>query len=84
MINDEILNQAHSWGFVCDLEPQGEYQILPKQVTERWKLQLVGDRWILHVNDVPQILCHPSEAIAFLERRRPPAKTWRQLLAASV
>jgi hypothetical protein len=74
-MNDRILNLAQAWGFICNFDVQGKCQILPQQVAERWKLQLVGERWLLVVNDVPQILCHLSEAIAFLERQRPTAKT---------
>lgn len=74
-MNDRIFSQAHTWGFVCDSDAMGKYQIFPQKTTERWKLQLIGERWLLTVGDVPQILFHPSEAIAFLERRRPSAKT---------
>lgn len=73
-MNDSTLSQAQAWGFICDLDNQGKWQILPQQTVEGWKLQLVGDRWMLIVNHVPQILCHPSEATEFLERRRPTGK----------
>lgn len=81
-MNDSTLSQARSWGFICNLDIQGKWQILPQQAVEGWKLQLVEDRWLLIVNGVPQILCHPSEAVVFLERRRPVAKasTLRSLL----
>jgi hypothetical protein len=69
MMNDSLISQALSWGFICDLRVLGKWQILPQQAGEGWRLQLVGDRWLLIVNDVPQILCHPSEVTVFLERR---------------
>lgn len=76
--NDSTLSQARDWGFICNLDLQGKWQILPQQSAEAWKLQLVGDRWLLLVSDVPQVLCHPSEAVVFLECRRPAGKTSRQ------
>lgn len=69
-----VLSQANTWGFVCHYDVQGKCQILPQKSTERWILHLVGERWLLIVGDVPQMICHPSEAIAFLERRRQTAK----------
>ncbi len=84
-MNDEVLHRAYIWGFVCDFKVQGEHHILPQEPSEGWKLESVGDKWILYVNNVPQILCHPPEAVAFLERRRAPGrKTLRQLLAPTV
>ncbi|OWY64916.1 hypothetical protein B7486_44665 [cyanobacterium TDX16] len=68
-MNDSIVSQALSWGFICDLSVPSKWQILPQQAEQGWRLQLVGDRWLLIVNDVPQILCHPSEVTVFLERR---------------
>ena len=68
-INDKICIQAQIWGFMCDCDAQGKCQILPQKTTERWKLQLAEDRWLLIVGDVPQILFHSVEAQVFLERR---------------
>ena len=69
-MKETVFNQAKSWGFVCEEDTQGTWYILPQQPTERWRMQLVGDRWLLLVGDVPQINLHPHEAITFLERRR--------------
>jgi hypothetical protein len=70
-MEERILNQAKIWGFICKLDKQGKYQILPQVSTERWKLQLAEEeRWLLFVGDIPQIFCHPSDVLAFLERRR--------------
>lgn len=68
-MRETVLNQAKSWGFVCEEDTQGTWHILPRQPTERWRMKLVGDRWLLLVGDVPQINLHPHEAITFLERR---------------
>ena len=71
---ENVLSQARNWGFVCNYELAGTWQILPQQKNERWKLQLGGDRWLLIVGDVPQISFLSHEAIAFLELRRPSLK----------
>ena len=73
-MDDTVFKQANSWGFACGCNAQGLCQILPQQTTQRWKLQLAGERWLLVVSDVPQILCDSSEALVFLERRCPKAK----------
>ena len=73
-MNNRVLSQASTWGFVCHCDVQGKCQILPQKSTEKWILHLVGERWLLIVGDVPQMICYPSEAIAFLERRHQTAK----------
>ena len=73
-MTESVLSQASAWGFVCNCEPTGTWQIFPQQKNERWKLQLGGDRWLLIVGDVPQISFLSHEAIAFLELRRPSLK----------
>lgn len=64
---DPIVTQAKIWGFICQYQESKYWQILPRQTTERWKLQQIDDYWILIVGDVPQIRLHSQEAIAFLE-----------------
>jgi hypothetical protein len=71
LMNNQVLNQAQSWGFVCNLSLQGRWQIFPKDQAERWKLQQLEEKWLLTVNDIPQINLLPSEIITFLERRLP-------------
>ncbi len=66
---ETVLDLAKSCGFVCKKDIEGSWQIFPQQPTERWKMHLSGDRWLLIVGDVPQVKLHPHEAIAFLERR---------------
>ena len=65
-----VLNQAKDWGFVCEHDQTGNWQIFSHQKTAQWELRLVGDRFLLIVGGVPQVNLHPPEAIAFLERRR--------------
>ncbi|MDM9384979.1 hypothetical protein QUB80_30440 [Chlorogloeopsis sp. ULAP01] len=70
-MEERILSQAKIWGFICKLDKQGKYQILPQIPTERWKLQLAEEeRWLLFVGDIPQVFCRPSDVLAFLERHR--------------
>ncbi len=69
-MTEDVLSQASAWGFDCNSEDDGNWQILPQQKNEKWKLQLMGDIWLLSVGNVPQISLHPHEVIAFLELRR--------------
>lgn len=68
-MNTQVLNQAQSWGFVCNVSLQGRWQIFPQDQTEQWKLQQLEEKWLLTVNGIPQLNLHPSEIITFLERR---------------
>lgn len=70
IMTTSVLNQAKDWGFVCERDQTGNWQIFPPQKTARWELRLVGDRFLLIVGGVPQATLHPPEAIAFLDRRR--------------
>jgi hypothetical protein len=67
---EDVVSQALSWGFVCDHDQLGNRQIFPLQATERWELREDGERWLLLVGGVPQVLLHAPETISFLERRR--------------
>ncbi len=67
---ENVVDQALSWGFVCEGDPQGNMRIFPLQPAERWELHEVEDRWLLLVGGVAQVSLHAPEAIAFLERRR--------------
>ncbi|MCG8367339.1 MAG: hypothetical protein MJA27_28885 [Pseudanabaenales cyanobacterium] len=66
----EILGQAVAWGL--SYEPDGEDgpKILPWRKSERWKLNLIDDRWLLSIGNVPQIRFCSQEALAFIARRR--------------
>jgi len=69
-MNASVLNQAKDWGFICECDQTDTWQILPQKRIARWKLRLVGERYLLIVGGVPQVNLHPPEALAFLERRR--------------
>jgi hypothetical protein len=65
---ERLLSEVESGCCRIERDHEGNYQILPKQATRRWKLQQAGDRWLLIVGGVPQIHLHLPEAIAFLKR----------------
>ncbi|MGV2827151.1 hypothetical protein [Myxosarcina sp. GI1(2024)] len=62
--------RAQNWGFVCQYQKSGYWQILAHQPHVKWTLEQTEARWILIVKEVPQLLLQPEEAIAFLEKRR--------------
>lgn len=66
---ENILSQALSWGFTCNTDAEGQWQVLPKNKKEKWQLKLTQDRWLLVVNGVPQITFCSQEAQIFLKRR---------------
>ena len=69
-MGESLLTQASAWGFVCQCNLDGIWQIIPKSATEEWKLQQVESRWLLLIRDLPQVSFLPEEAQAFLSRRR--------------
>ena len=64
-----VLNKAKSWGFSSQMSQENNWQILPTQPEESWKLTEFNSWWILSINNVPQINLDSEEAIAFLARR---------------
>lgn len=62
-----VLNEAKNLGFPHQLNEENSWQILPKQPKDRWKLTASGLRWILSLNNVPQLYLNSEEAIAFLQ-----------------
>jgi hypothetical protein len=72
IMRETVINQAKKWGFICQQTAPDVWIILPQQPKEKWKLELVEDRWLLIVKDIPQIYFHPHEVLAFLDRRRVP------------
>ncbi|MBE9043946.1 hypothetical protein IQ255_05925 [Pleurocapsales cyanobacterium LEGE 10410] len=55
--------------FLCQLCQENYWHILPTEQRETWKLTEVDSRWILSVNDIPQLYLNHQEAIAFLALR---------------
>ena len=66
----EVLSQAVAWGLSYESGDDNEPKILPQRKSERWKLKLVDDRWVLTIGNVPQIRFCSQEALAFIARRR--------------
>lgn len=70
-MSNNLLEQARLSGFIYQVNNQGYGQITPSQSGQPWKLQQIEDqRWLLIINEIPQISFIPSEAVAFLQRRR--------------
>lgn len=70
---NSVIEQARNWGFICQLTDRGNWQISSPQSKENWDLSALEseDRWLLSARKVPQTYLTCTEAIAFLERRRP-------------
>ncbi len=67
---DPVVNQAQTWGFICQYQESKSWQILPQKSTQKWKLEQVEKRWILSIDDIPQLRLDVKEAIAFLANHR--------------
>ena len=67
---EQVLNEAKSRGFPYQLNEQSDWQILPQQQEATWKLTATADsRWILSLNNIPQLYLNSEEAINFLAMR---------------
>ena len=64
---ENLVSQAEVWGFLVESNRNGNWQVLPQQPTENWKLQQTEDRWLLIIGNVPQVKLHPNEAISFFK-----------------
>lgn len=64
-----LLDKAHSWGFLCHLSEQVGWQIQVPEQFQKWYLQQEHDRWVLYVEETPQVSFELFEALNFLERR---------------
>jgi len=69
VIPENLLNQAARWGFRYEVDKRGMTSIYSNNPDDRWKLELVSDRWILKINEIPQINFLSTEALQFLERQ---------------
>ncbi len=66
----EVLTQAIALGLSYQSDDRDSPKILPRRKGERWALNLVEDRWLLSIGNVPQIQFSSQEALAFIARRR--------------
>ena len=71
MTLEAVISQAQSFGYSCLISQNQTWKILPLQTNETWTLvyNCSDSRWILSVNDVPQLILIADEAIDFLECR---------------
>jgi len=63
-----LLRIARALGFFCFQDDQSRWRIQPSASVDYWYLQQADERWLLVVNQVPQILLRLAEALAFLHR----------------
>ena len=59
---------ASKWRFSSYEDDQGSWRIQPQTYDRRWYLRQERERWLLVVNDVPQIWFQTSEVSKFIER----------------
>ena len=64
-----VLDKAKSWGFPTQLNDESNWRILPNNPEETWQITEIDSRWILSINNIPQLYLDSGEAIAFLARR---------------
>ena len=64
-----LLRVAITLGFYCFQDEKNNWRIQPGESVDDWYLQQEGERWLLIVNQVPQILLRIAEALAFLQRQ---------------
>lgn len=69
MIEEKILKIAKGLGFTARLNKKNYWQILSLKPSQSWMLTYIESRWILSVNNVPQIRLNEREEIAFLTSR---------------
>lgn len=65
----QFLEQVAELGFLYQAGEEANYIHSPVN-SHRWRLHQEGDRWILYVRDVPQIVFHPPEVIKFLQKQQ--------------
>ena len=71
MFFKNTITQAKTLGYSYQHRDEEVHQILPCQTEESWTLiyNVKDFRWILSVNDVPQLILSDADAMAFLKRR---------------
>ena len=66
----EVFTKAIDLGLSYQPDDKEGPKILPRRKSERWRLNLIEDRWLLSIGNVPQIQFSSQEALAFITRRR--------------
>ncbi|MEL6472325.1 MAG: hypothetical protein AAFQ74_21580 [Cyanobacteria bacterium J06623_4] len=66
--NNTVVKLASETGFSCYKNEQNKWRIEPKSSGKNWYLLQSDERWLLVIDETPQILFRPSGAIAFMQR----------------
>lgn len=69
MTSNTVIEKAKELGFFCQINKENNYEIFSKIPTETWKLTKLESRWILSINNIPQLSLDRDAAIAFLVNR---------------
>ncbi|MDY7005767.1 MAG: hypothetical protein SWX82_18030 [Cyanobacteriota bacterium] len=68
-MTDVIINHAQKFGFFCNHDFLGSWQIVSHPRTPIWKLHQQKEDWLLLISDEPHLILLPEEVIAFLRWR---------------
>ncbi|NEP88679.1 MAG: hypothetical protein F6K18_18575 [Okeania sp. SIO2C2] len=68
-MTDVIINHAQKFGFFCNYDLLGFWQIVSHPRTPVWKLRQQKEDWLLLISDEPHLILLPEEVIAFLRWR---------------
>lgn len=64
-----FLKQVAELGFTCQHGQDGSYIHSPVS-PQHWRLHQEGDRWVLYVRNIPQIVFYPDEVLKFLQKQQ--------------
>lgn len=68
-MTDLIINHAEKFGFFCNHDLLGHWQIISNPKRPQWKLHQQEEDWLLLIADEPHLILLPEEVIAFLRWR---------------
>jgi hypothetical protein len=66
----QLLQIAISLGYNTRLAKENSWEIIPKTTRSTWMLTQTESRWILSIQNIPQLILNEQEAIAFLESQQ--------------
>ena len=69
MTKEKLLDLAESLEFSAQLDDKGSWEIFPTTLKPTWVLTQRESRWILSVNNTPQLVLNEREALIFLKSR---------------
>ena len=68
-MTDFIINEAEKFGFFCNHDLLGYWQIISNPIKPKWKLHQQEEGWLLFISNEPHLILLPEEVIAFLKWR---------------